>query len=117
MDNEPKAYEKLKEDLKKSLQEQKDLEDEFDRLQQEIYDKETEYFGGKSSGSVSMGFGKTSCGGNIIRGFDAFNKSHHGHGHGHESSSHFTNDDRLFSLSSAVFVKQLRQEDSQDHIE
>lgn len=112
MDDEPKAYEKLKEELKKSLQEQKELEDEFDRLQQEIYDKETEYFGGKSSG-VSMGFGKPSCAGNIIKGFDAFNKSHHGH----ESSSHFTNDDRLFSLSSAVFIKQLRQEDLQDHIE
>lgn len=115
MEDDPKAYEKLKDELKQSLQEQRELEDEFDRLQQEIYDKETEYFGGKNTASISMGFGKASCGGNIIKGFDAFNKSHHGHGH--DSNGHFTNDDRLFSLSSALFVKQLRQEDSQDHLD
>lgn len=116
MEDESKLYSKLKDDLKKSLQEQRELEDEFDRLQQEIYDKETEYFAGKTTTNVAMGFGKTSYGGNIIKGFDAFNKSHHGHGHD-SNSNHFTNDDRLFSLSSAVFVKQLRQEDSQDHLE
>ena len=46
MDDKSKEYEKLKRELKKNIEAKKELEEEFDRLQQEIYDKETEYLSG-----------------------------------------------------------------------
>lgn len=107
-----KAYEELKSGLKQSLQQQRELEDEFDRLQQEIYDKETEYLSNKSS-SVTVAGSRNTYGGNIIKGFDGFYKTHHGH----DAQNHFQNDDRLFSLSSAIFVKQQHQDALQDHVE
>ena len=102
MDDKSKEYEKLKRELKKNIEAKKELEEEFDRLQQEIYDKETEYLSGSNASQKSNHVG------NIIKGFDGFNKTGH---HGHDSSTNgFTNDDRLFSLSSAVFVKQQQQQ-------
>lgn len=105
------AYEELKKGLKESLQQQRELEDEFDRLQQEIYDKETEYLSNKNN-NVTVTGSRTTYGGNIIKGFDGFHKTHHG-----DAQNHFHNDDRLFSLSSAIFVKQQHQDALQDHIE
>lgn len=112
MEDGAKAYEELKNGLKQSLQQQRELEDEFDRLQQEIYDKETEYLSNKSH-NVTVAGSRVSYGGNIIKGFDGFHKTHHGGDQQHN----FHNDDRLFSLSSAIFVKQQHQDALQDHIE
>ncbi|QLG71489.1 hypothetical protein HG535_0B05310 [Zygotorulaspora mrakii] len=98
MEGNLKEYEKLKSELIKNIEAKKGLEEEFDRLQQDIYDNETEYLSG------NQGTSKNNNIGNIIKGFDSFNKVSR---HGSDLSNHgFTNDDRLFSLSSAVFVKQ-----------
>ncbi|SCU97118.1 LAMI_0F08944g1_1 [Lachancea mirantina] len=91
MEEQKLEYNKLKLELKAAIEERKEQEKEWDRLQQEIFDKETEYLGGNSS----------SYHGTIIKGFDGFGK------HTHESSQNFSDKDRIFSLSSSLFVKQL----------
>ncbi|KOG98663.1 Eaf6p [Saccharomyces eubayanus] len=105
MTDELKQYEALKAELKKSLQDRKQQEDAFDSLQQEIYDKETEYFSHNSNNNHSGHGGtqtsKAHYSGNVIKGFDTFSKSHHSH-----ADSAFSNNDRIFSLSSASYVKQ-----------
>ncbi|CAR29795.1 hypothetical protein ZYGR_0AD04790 [Zygosaccharomyces rouxii] len=112
MDDNLKEYEKLKAELKKSIATKNKLEDDFERLEQEIYDTETEYFSGNNTTSnTGIAGNRFSYGGNIIKGFDGFNKSHH-HSAGHDSHNRgFSNDDRIFSLSSAIFVKQQQQMD------
>lgn len=113
MDDKQAEYESLKSELKKSLAAKNKLEDEFERLEQEIYEKETEYFGGNNgSNATGIASNKSSYGGNIIKGFDGFNKSHH-HSSSHDPQNRggFSNDDRIFSLSSAIFAKQQQQLD------
>ncbi|SCU89306.1 LAME_0E02916g1_1 [Lachancea meyersii CBS 8951] len=83
-------YEKLKRELSEALEERQKQEKRLDQLQQEIFDKETEYLQGNSSSQL----------GNIVKGFDGFGK------HSHDTPSAFTDKDRIFSLSSALFVKQ-----------
>ncbi|EDO16591.1 hypothetical protein Kpol_520p12 [Vanderwaltozyma polyspora DSM 70294] len=100
MEEKLKEYEKLKQELKKSLQEKTQLEDEYDKLLQEVYNKETEYLS-NSTGS------KGTFSGNIVKGFDGFAKPH-----GHDSNGAFHNSDRIFSLSSAIYIK---QQESQNH--
>lgn len=89
-------YERLKQQLKQALQERKHQEQEWNRIQQEISNKETEYL----SGNLSSKYGT------IIKGFDGFGK------HASHDNHHFQDRDRVFSLSSAMFVKQ--QEGIQD---
>lgn len=95
MDDKQKEYKKLKEQLKQALQQRRQQEQEWDRLQQEIFDKETEYLSGNSSSQL----------GNIVSGFDGFAKHHGNH---HDNNGSFSDHDRIFSLSSALFVKQQR---------
>ncbi|SCV01634.1 LANO_0F12750g1_1 [Lachancea nothofagi CBS 11611] len=83
-------YEKLKQELSDALEQRQKQERNLDQIQQEIFDKETEYLQGNSSSQL----------GTIVKGFDAFGK------HSHETPSAFTDKDRIFSLSSALFVKQ-----------
>ncbi|SCW00125.1 LAFE_0B10000g1_1 [Lachancea fermentati] len=90
MDEKRKEYDHLKEQLKKALDEKKEQEQEWDSIQQEIFDKETDYLSGNSSSQY----------GTIVKGFDGFGK------HTHDSSNAFSDKDRIFSLSSALFVKQ-----------
>ncbi|CAI4606216.1 CRB_1a_G0032280.mRNA.1.CDS.1 [Saccharomyces cerevisiae] len=113
MTDELKSYEALKAELKKSLQDRREREDTFDNLQQEIYDKETEYFSHNSNNNHSGHGGahgsKSHYSGNIIKGFDTFSKSHHSH-----ADSAFNNNDRIFSLSSATYVKQQHDQSQND---
>lgn len=124
-------YEQLKETLKNALKERRQYQDEFNKLEQEIYDKETEYF---SNVNPQTGHNSTvslqTVQGNIIRGFDGFSKTLHHHS-GANQSSHgnaghnskelsateldplntgLPNKDRIFSLSDIDFVNQLQQE-------
>ncbi|KAL3230194.1 Chromatin modification-related protein EAF6 [Nakaseomyces bracarensis] len=83
-------YRELKQELKQLIEDRKVQEDRLDQLQQEIYDKETEYFdlGGATSKSYH----------NILRGFDGMNRN--------SGNSNNGSGDRIFSLSSASYVKQ-----------
>ncbi|AAS51411.2 ACR185Wp [Eremothecium gossypii ATCC 10895] len=96
MEKQRKEYEELKQKLKQALHEKKVQEQEWDQIQQEIFDKETEYLSGNASSKY----------GTIVKGFDGFGK------HASQDSHHFQDQDRIFSLSSALFVKQ--QEGVQD---
>lgn len=116
MEDKLEEYKKLKQELKQELQKKRILEDEFDKLQQEIYDKETEYFTSSTymTSSNILSFTSSTTGtsskpllipGNIIKGFDGFNKPlHHAH---HDYNQVMNNDDRIFSLSSATYIKQV----------
>lgn len=60
-------YDQLKAKVKHSIEEKAKLESELERINQLIFDKETEYFG-RSSGAMNQY-------GNIIYGFDGFSKT------------------------------------------
>lgn len=102
MDEQLKQYEELKSELKKALNDKKKHEDEYDKLTQEIYDKETEYFSNINSNKHPHG--------NIIKGFDGFSKAHHSHSSHGDNNAHLMNHDRIFSLTSVNFGKQIRPE-------
>lgn len=112
MEDKLEEYKKLKEQLKQELQKKRTLEDEFDKIQQEIYDKETEYFTSSTymtSSTTTTASGAVSTKplqipGNIIKGFDGFTKPLHHASHDYNQS--MDNNDRIFSLSSASYIKQ-----------
>lgn len=83
-------YQQLKQELKQLIDDRKKQEDQLDRLQQEIYDKETEYFDLGSANSKSYH--------NILRGFDGMARN--------SGSANNNSGDRIFSLSSAAYMKQ-----------
>lgn len=95
MDETRQHYQELKQELQKALAERQSQEQQWDHLQQEIFDKETAYLTGNSSSQY----------GTIVKGFDAFGK------HTHDTGHAFSDRDRIFSLSSARFVKQQEGED------
>lgn len=103
MDEQQKEYEKLKKKLRDALEEKKQLESKYASLEQEIYDKETQYLSLKPSSKL----------GNIISGFQGFNKNNVSQQLLSEGSnlSHPTpldDNDRIFSMSSTLFVKQIQ---------
>lgn len=113
MEDKLKEYEQLKSQLKGALDERKQYEDELNKLRQEIYDKETEYFSNVTADGSPKGSSNLS--GNIIKGFEGFSKSsHHQNMHGTNINDPLNiglpNKDRIFSLSDADFVKQLQHE-------
>ena len=85
-------YTQLKNQLTQQILKKQDLDARLLALEESIYDKETDYF-------------NESTYGNIVKGFDNFAKSLSG------SSSKkkmvYTEDDHIFSMSSATFVKAL----------
>lgn len=109
-------YESLKEHLKQALAERKQLGDDLNRLQQQVYDKETEYFSQVTPEGLLVTGGPVSQG-NVIRGFDGFSKSAH-HQTAHPGVAQpddplgtgLPNKDRVFSLSDMEFVKQMLNE-------
>lgn len=132
MEEDLKEYEELKQTLKAALKERKQYQDDITSLEQQIYDKETEYFSNVSpeTGHLISNSAHT-IQGNIIKGFDGFSKtSHHQSSHGgssntnngHSSSGNgatvvidplntgLPNKDRIFSLSDSDFVNQLKQD-------
>ncbi|AMD21236.1 HEL044Wp [Eremothecium sinecaudum] len=96
MSKQQELYEQLCQQLRQALREKKRQEQAWDQPQQEIFDKETEYLSGNPSSKY----------GTIVKGFDGFGK------HASQDSHSFQDQDRVFSLSSALFIKQ--QEGVQD---
>ncbi|CCK69904.1 Eaf6p KNAG_0D01520 [Huiozyma naganishii CBS 8797] len=111
MEEDPlKQYEQLKSDLSEALKQRRQYEDELDALQQEIYDKETEYF--TSTTYISSLTSKPLyIPGNIIKGFEGFSKAQHHSGGSNSAANDYhggiPNEDRIFSLSSAAFQPKL----------
>ncbi|VEU20248.1 DEKNAAC101135 [Brettanomyces naardenensis] len=89
-------YDALKKKLKESIAKRNNLDDELTKIEENIFSKETQYL---ADGTTH---------GNIIKGFENFSKTN-------SSSStrvkkiQFTDEDRIFSLSSSTYVTQLRK--------
>lgn len=97
-------YEALKKELHQSILDKKAVDKQLTLLEEEIYTKETLY--------LTDSFSNHS-GSNIIKGFDSFNRagltSSSGSYSGSRRRASFTDDDRVFSLSSAIYVKHLQR--------
>lgn len=89
-------YNKMRKQLKESITKRNALEEEVTKLEEDIYDKETQYL---EDGVIN---------GNIVKGFQNFSKT--------SSSStsrarkiQFSDEDRIFSLSSSTYVTHLQR--------
>lgn len=85
-------YTKLKNDLTRLILKKKEIDAKLAELEESIYEKETEYF-------------DDSIYGNIVKGFDNFAKSNSGGSN--KRKFVITDEDHIFSMSSATFVKTL----------
>lgn len=83
-------YTQLKNQLTQQILKKQELDTQLQNLEDSIYDKENDYF-------------SESTYGNIVKGFDNFAKS----SSGNKKKMMYTDDDHIFSLSSATFVKTL----------
>ena len=90
MEDELTEYKELRAHLEEALEKKKRLDHEYNALQQEIYDKETEYFAPIPVSTASGTVKYVRPPGNIIKGFDGFSKSHHYYGH--HRYHHYSND-------------------------
>lgn len=90
-------YDKLKTKLHASIARKRELDDELALLEDEIFAKESEYF--------------SDCAyGNIIKGFDQFNKNTPANAVlTAKRKFAFTDDDRIFLLSSATYIRHLKR--------
>ncbi|ODQ78305.1 hypothetical protein BABINDRAFT_162952 [Babjeviella inositovora NRRL Y-12698] len=89
-------YEKLKQKLHDTILKKHEIDKELAQFEEEIYTKESEYF--------------SEClYGNIIKGFENFHKSNPANVSTFKRKFQFTDDDRIFSLSSASYIKHLKK--------
>ncbi|CAN3355256.1 chromatin modification-related protein Eaf6p [Diutina catenulata] len=89
--SESDKYTKLKDDLVKEILKKQELEKKLSDLEDQIYDKENDYF-------------NESVYGNIIKGFDNFSKAS---GSTAKKRLQYSEDDHIFSLSSTNYLKQM----------
>jgi len=94
-----KEYEKLKKQLQQAILKKKALDKQVTQIEEEIFQKETIYLS-ESNNS------------NIVRGFDNLNKS--ANNNVNKKKLVFTDDDRIFSLSSYTFVRHLQKKNELD---
>lgn len=86
------AYTKLKDELVKLIVKKNEIDAQLAALEEEIYDKELDYF-------------NESTYGNIVKGFENFGKM--SLGGSNKRKLVFNEEDHIFSMSSATFVKAL----------
>ncbi|GME75759.1 unnamed protein product [Ambrosiozyma monospora] len=89
-------YEKLKKQLKAAINRKKDLDQQLAKLEEDIFNKETKYL---SEGAAH---------GNIIKGFENFTKNSSSSS-ARNKKIQFTDEDRIFSLSSSTYVRHLKR--------
>lgn len=85
-------YTTLKNELTQLILKKQELDAQLLALEESIFDKENDYFNDSTYG-------------NIVKGFDNFAKS--SAGGSNKRKMVYTDDDHIFSLSSATFVKTL----------
>lgn len=90
--NEPTldAYTKLKDELVSLIIKKREVDAQLAKLEEDIYDKELDYF-------------NDSAYGNIIKGFESFGKM--SLGGSNKRKMVYNEEDHIFSMSSATFVK------------
>ncbi|ODV63857.1 Eaf6p, partial [Ascoidea rubescens DSM 1968] len=86
-------YEKCRKELHESILKKRTIDKKLTDLEDDIFDKETIYLSDNLSG-------------NLIKGFENFTRTTHHHSNSTRfKKNQFTDDDRIFSLSSAVYIK------------
>ncbi|ANZ73319.1 BA75_00990T0 [Komagataella pastoris] len=91
-------YEKLKKELHQKVLKKKQMDDELTAIEEDIFNMETAYLTNNSSY------------GNIIKGFENFTKSSHSNNNPAARKRYqFTDNDRIFSLSSSTYVRHLKK--------
>lgn len=85
-------YTQLKNQLAQQISKKQELDSQLQALESSIYEKENDYF-------------NESTYGNIVKGFDSFAKS--SSGGSSKRKMVYTDDDHIFSLLSATFVRTL----------
>lgn len=93
-----KEYKKLKVRLQQSLEQKKKLDNELREIEEKLYVDETQYFTNTFHPSAY---------GNIVKGFDNFARTTTNNNLRRRST--FIDDDRVFSLSSYTYVKELEK--------
>lgn len=103
MSEQLKEYEKLKQQLQQAILKKKQLDKDISQIEEEIFQKETIYLS-ESNNS------------NIVRGFESkssINNSTYANSN-QKKKLVFTDDDRIFSLSSNTFVRHLQKKTDED---
>lgn len=98
-----KEYENLKKQLHTALQKKKVLDKQLTQIEEEIFQRENHYLNDSS--------------GNIVRGFENLKAGQPSTGHSASAAKKklvFTDDDRVFSLSSHTFVRHLQKRDQME---
>lgn len=95
-------YEKLKKQLHQQIINKRNLDKELTTLEEDIFNKETTYF-------------ENSTYGNIIKGFENFTKNSSSSSNRKKVS--YTDDDRIFSLSSSTYVRHLKKMNEDNNVE
>ncbi|CEP22464.1 unnamed protein product [Cyberlindnera jadinii] len=90
-----KEYEQLKKQLQQAILKKKQLDQRITLIEEDIFQKESAYLA-QSNGS-------------IVRGFENLKQQ--------KKRPLFTDDDRVFSLSSYTFVRHLQKQDDDDSVE
>lgn len=98
-----KEYEKLKKQLQQAILKKKTLDKQITQIEEDIFQKETTYLS-ESNNS------------NIVRGFENLNKLNAAANSNSVNKKKlvFTDDDRIFSLSSHTFVRHLQKKNELD---
>lgn len=94
-----KEYEKLKKQLQQAILKKKSLDKQITQIEEDIFQKETTYLS-ESNNS------------NIVRGFESLSKLNASNIN--KKKLVFTDDDRIFSLSSHTFVRHLQKKSEED---
>jgi hypothetical protein len=89
-----KEYEQLKKQLQQAILRKKQLDQKITAIEEQIFQKESTYLS-ESHGS-------------IVRGFESLKQ---------KKKPLFTDDDRVFSLSSYTFVRHLQKQDEEESAE
>ncbi|CCH45339.1 hypothetical protein BN7_4921 [Wickerhamomyces ciferrii] len=95
-----KEYEKLKKQLQQAILKKKSLDKQITQIEEDIFQKETMYL-------------SESHNSNIVRGFESLNKLNQS-SNVNKKKLVFTDDDRVFSLSSHTFVRHLQKKNELD---
>ncbi|ONH68552.1 Chromatin modification-related protein EAF6 [Cyberlindnera fabianii] len=102
-----REYEALKKQLQQAILKKKTLDKQLTNIEEEIYARETTYLSEPS-------------GGNIVRGLEALTKGNPSSSAGGSALKKrplFTDDDRIFSLSSHTFVRHLQKSNEREEEE
>jgi chromatin modification-related protein EAF6 len=98
MSDQLKEYEKLKKQLQQAILKKKQLDKDITQIEEQIFQKETAYLSESNNSNIVRGFESKTGANNVSSNNNNVKKK-----------LVFTDDDRIFSLSSHTFVRHLQK--------